>query len=516
MATASRVVDAVTSDEGTAPMNNPVESLKQGALLADMRTLVQELGTHAPANEIDEAHLIDMKVPYLIKGRKMCLQKAFIAWWVAKEHHGPNRPTMNQLQELYNSVTQEVRTRVETSVGAMRGEIEEIVENVALRMEQAQSVVEMAISNQLSQRVRRKITFHAWLNVVHRRVELQDLGKRAGVFVGDQVAKHKKPTLLKLAFREWQRNGRLEKYKNSDLQSTNNAFNISSILPKNFYQHKENNGYVIGDGGYGSVEDCLDDMEDMQRHHERILVKTLRTYRDQMSSLKQAFQAAQQEAQAAASRGGRSGGGSLAQQLRSVEGVYDAAERAQENPVYAREQSMEFRLERLVTYARRLLQENDLLTSKMQLVTKQRDRVLALRMMGATSSSGLRGMSSVMSEGATDLQTAGGAGGDASKLRETTGPVLDELVIREKLAVIENERDALKLENAELKSNALKQKSEYQLQFLQAMQKLIDSKSQLGEEDNPVFKHADALIRELGMASGVASQIGLDSSVPEM
>lgn len=53
---------------------------------------------------------------------------------------------------------------------------------------------------------------------------------------------------------------------------------------------------------------------------------------------------------------------------------------ASDDSAGARKQSMEFRLERLTTYTRKLMQENENLQSKIDIVSKQRDRVLALKM----------------------------------------------------------------------------------------------------------------------------------------
>eukprot|EP00392_Amoebophrya_sp_AT5.2_P013554 g13683.t1 len=443
-----------------------LSKLRDSSTVQKMEAMVRDLRQHAPANEIDEARLIDLKVSHLIKGRKMTLQRAFIGWWIVKEHHGANRPTMAQLQNLYDNVTTEVKQRVETSVGAMRGEIEEIIENVAVRMEQAQHVVELATANQLSQRVRKKIMLRAWRGFLLRKKKLADFGRRAGVFVGDQIERNVAPALLHLTFREWNRCRKSAKFSASDL-TVGNVFNISSILPRRYYDEQgHQQGLGTNGNGYNGVTECLSDMGEMQKHHERILVKTLRTYRTQMTELKAAFAQAQEE-------------------LRTVSGAYNAAAVAvvSEDPAAPRVASLEFRMERLVTYARRLLQENDMLSAKLQVTAKQRDRVLGLKMKALS--------------GPDAASRAGEDSGSSANL-------LDEAVIRERLALVENERDNLKVEIAELKQANGKQQQKARLDFLGMLQKLVDEKAAFGEEDNVVFQHCAGLLEQF--AEGEAAE----------
>jgi len=490
--------DAPQMPNGVAPPLTPpagsgkelLSKLRDSSTVQKMEAMVRDLRQHAPANEIDEARLIDLKVSHLIKGRKMTLQRAFIGWWIVKEHHGANRPTMAQLQNLYDNVTTEVKQRVETSVGAMRGEIEEIIENVAVRMEQAQHVVELATANQLSQRVRKKIMLRAWRGFLLRKKKLADFGRRAGVFVGDQIERNVAPALLHLTFREWNRCRKSAKFSASDL-TVGNVFNISSILPRRYYDEQgHQQGLGTNGNGYNGVTECLSDMGEMQKHHERILVKTLRTYRTQMTELKAAFAQAQEEAslarqtRAATSQSTQmSTAGSS--QLRTVSGAYNAAAVAvvSEDPAAPRVASLEFRMERLVTYARRLLQENDMLSAKLQVTAKQRDRVLGLKMKALS--------------GPDAASRAGEDSGSSANL-------LDEAVIRERLALVENERDNLKVEIAELKQANGKQQQKARLDFLGMLQKLVDEKAAFGEEDNVVFQHCAGLLEQF--AEGEAAE----------
>ncbi|CAD7937275.1 unnamed protein product [Amoebophrya sp. A25] len=241
---------------------------------------------------------------------------------------------------------------------------------------------------------------------------------------------------------------------------------------------------------------ACEDMQEMQRQHETILLKTLNTYRQQMETLKTAFKA-QQESAAASSAGASPGRatpsaastGSVFQknassiafaQPRSVEGAFrsayaavEASSSANADPAYPRSQSMEFRMERLLTYSRRLLQENELLRGRLDATTSQRDRVLKLKMPGGGSAEGVESLS-------------------------------------EKVALMENERDELRVQLARSQETALRQRSEAQLEFTAVLQSLVDQTSGVldsaSEIENPVYSYADELLNRMKMVADAEAE----------
>ena len=51
-----------------------------------------------------------------------------------------NKPNQRQLQLLYDEVTADVQSRMESQISAMRQEMDSLIRSVALKLEQAQKV----------------------------------------------------------------------------------------------------------------------------------------------------------------------------------------------------------------------------------------------------------------------------------------------------------------------------------------------------------------------------------------
>lgn len=231
---------------------------------------------------------------------------------------------------------------------------------------------------------------------------------------------------------------------------------------------------------YDDIQQIHMDMEDMQHHHERILAKTLKCYREQIDNLKNAVALRDAGGSGAVPGAGGIGvGGSDLENSntiggfknpRSIEAAFrDASEVFNaDDPSFAKQQSIEFRLERLVTYSRRMMQENESLNNKINIVTKQRDRVLALKMKGE----------------------------DNMAQRH---PMMDEFVLRERLAKAEAERDVLKQDLTRTRQQLYAVKEVTQLNFIKTLQKLVDEKSGIMDllPRNPVFAQADSILKSL-------------------
>jgi hypothetical protein len=93
----------------------------------------------------DEKHFIEQSSKGIIKKKFAFLrndsqrlkQRAFLFWLVGVRVTNP-KPHHTQLQGLYDTITDEVNTRIKNSVGAMRGELDQLIQNVSHNMVHAQ------------------------------------------------------------------------------------------------------------------------------------------------------------------------------------------------------------------------------------------------------------------------------------------------------------------------------------------------------------------------------------------
>ncbi|CAD7937277.1 unnamed protein product, partial [Amoebophrya sp. A25] len=134
----------------------------------------------------------------------MITMRAFLAWRMANDQTKPN---VEEMQDLYQTVTQQVRTRVEASVGGMRAEIEQLVENVSLKMQQSQRVLKCAIKNRLSQKTLMRVCYRGWAVVLAVRKDVAAQGRRAAILMHRMIARNGRqmwlPFVQQLIIRTW-------------------------------------------------------------------------------------------------------------------------------------------------------------------------------------------------------------------------------------------------------------------------------------------------------------------------
>lgn len=405
---------------------------------------------------------------------------------------------------------------MEGSIGKMRQELDVLIRSVSVKLEQAQKVIVLVTNNRMREFGTMEKAFKGWRNIIWQNIAKENLKISWGATMGKLVRKMHHdflmPWVLKAVFRNWANargKSKFGKPKREDGSTTYGADGreefgkLTCILPKTFF----NPNFT-----YENMEAVEVDMEEMQRMHERVLGKTLNCYRAQMSELKEVI--AQHQAQADDNQGrmalsrryptasllmggaggpggsgsasGFSGGGSsstkdpLARaQTRSTESALrDAIDAfSTYDPAFPKQQSLEFRTERLVAYARRVMQENENLHAKLALTEKQRDRVLALRMN-------------------TEL---------GPNTSTTRSQLLDDTLLREKLANAEAARDEAQLDLVRAKQQLVTVQQMHQLAFLKMLQQMVDMRSKVADQlpYNPVVEQCDLVLQQLERQGGL-------------